>query len=56
MAEEFDLLTVPGEGVADTFASGLRIDRERMAVVGYPETTRSSARFRARKSVPTPRR
>ncbi|WP_276278974.1 CDP-glycerol glycerophosphotransferase family protein [Halorussus caseinilyticus] len=36
MAEEFDLLTVPGEGVADTFASGLRIDRERMAVVGYP--------------------
>ncbi len=36
MAEEFDLLTVPGEGVADRFASGLRIDRERMALTGYP--------------------
>ncbi|UPW00683.1 CDP-glycerol glycerophosphotransferase family protein [Halorussus gelatinilyticus] len=36
MADEFDLLTVPGEGVADQFASGLRIDRERMALTGYP--------------------
>ena len=36
MAEEFDLLTVPGEGVVDQFASGLRIGRERMALTGYP--------------------
>jgi CDP-glycerol glycerophosphotransferase (TagB/SpsB family) len=40
---EFDLLTVPGEGVADQFASGLRIGRERMAVAGYP---RNDALFR----------
>ncbi|UPV74607.1 CDP-glycerol glycerophosphotransferase family protein [Halorussus limi] len=36
MAREFDLLTVPGEGVVDPFASGLRVGRERMAVTGYP--------------------
>ncbi|NHN59347.1 MULTISPECIES: CDP-glycerol glycerophosphotransferase family protein [Halorussus] len=36
MAGEFDLLTVPGAGVADAFASGLRIDRHRMVLAGYP--------------------
>ena len=36
MAGEFDLLTIPGAGLAGAFASGLRIDRERMALSGYP--------------------
>ena len=36
MAEEFDLLVVPGEGVARVFESGLRVDPERMLVTGYP--------------------
>lgn len=36
MAEEFDLLTVPGEALTRIFESGLRIDRERMLVAGYP--------------------
>ncbi|WP_435174869.1 CDP-glycerol glycerophosphotransferase family protein [Halorussus sp. AFM4] len=36
MAGRFDLLTVPGAGVADAFASGLRIDRDRMVLAGYP--------------------
>ncbi|WP_128476045.1 CDP-glycerol glycerophosphotransferase family protein [Halorussus pelagicus] len=45
MAVEFDLLTVPGAGVADQFASGLRIDRERMAVGGYPRNDALFAEF-----------
>ncbi|NEU56301.1 CDP-glycerol glycerophosphotransferase family protein [Halorussus sp. MSC15.2] len=36
LSGEFDLLTIPGEGAADVFASGLRIDRERMVATGYP--------------------
>ena len=36
MAGEFDLLTIPGEGVADPFESGLRVPRDRMVATGYP--------------------
>ncbi|MFC4448173.1 CDP-glycerol glycerophosphotransferase family protein [Halorussus aquaticus] len=36
LSGKFDLLTIPGEGAADVFASGLRIDRERMVATGYP--------------------
>ncbi|WP_135824474.1 CDP-glycerol glycerophosphotransferase family protein [Halorussus ruber] len=36
VAEEFDLFVTPGRELADVFASGLRIDRERMARAGYP--------------------
>ncbi|WP_135830216.1 CDP-glycerol glycerophosphotransferase family protein [Halorussus halobius] len=36
MADEVDLLVVPGSALVDTFASGLRIDPDRMALAGYP--------------------
>ncbi|WP_162224383.1 CDP-glycerol glycerophosphotransferase family protein [Halorussus amylolyticus] len=36
IAREFDLLTIPGGGVADPFESGLRIPRDRMVATGYP--------------------
>jgi len=36
VADEIDLLVVPGSALVDTFASGLRIDPGRMALAGYP--------------------
>ena len=36
MAGEFDVLTVPSEALAETFESGLRVPRDRMAVADYP--------------------
>jgi CDP-glycerol glycerophosphotransferase (TagB/SpsB family) len=36
MADQMDLLVVPGSALVDTFASGLRIDPDRMALAGYP--------------------
>jgi len=36
MIREFDLLTVPGEGAIEAFASGLGVDREKMVATGYP--------------------